>query len=29
MSYIGPMAWTYWDAGKAKIRPDTVGIPRP
>lgn len=22
-------AWVYWDAGKAKVRPDTVGIPRP
>ena len=29
MAYIRPVAWTYWDAGKAKIRPDTVGIPRP
>jgi len=29
MAYIRPIAWTYWDAGKAKIRPDTVGIPRP
>ena len=22
-------AWVYWDAGKAKVKPDTVGIPRP
>lgn len=22
-------AWVYYDAGKAKVRPDTVGIPRP
>jgi len=29
MAYIGPVAWTYWDAGKAKVSPDTVGIPRP
>ena len=29
MSYISPVAWTYFDAGKAKVSPDTVGIPKP
>ncbi len=28
-SYYQWVAWVYWDAGKAKVRPDTVGIPRP
>ncbi|HOX14296.1 MAG TPA: tripartite tricarboxylate transporter substrate binding protein [Spirochaetales bacterium] len=28
-SYYQPVAWLYWDAGKAKVSPDTVGIPKP
>ena len=28
-SYLQPVAWLYFEAGKAKISPDTVGIPRP
>jgi tripartite-type tricarboxylate transporter receptor subunit TctC len=28
-SYYQPVAWLYYDAGKAKVSPDTVGIPRP
>jgi tripartite-type tricarboxylate transporter receptor subunit TctC len=27
--FIQFVAWLYWDAGKAKVKPDTVGIPRP
>jgi putative tricarboxylic transport membrane protein len=27
--FIQFTAWLYWDAGKAKTKPDTVGIPRP
>jgi tripartite-type tricarboxylate transporter receptor subunit TctC len=29
MSYLSPVAWLYYEAGKAKISPDTVGIPKP
>jgi len=29
MSYISPVAWTYFDAGKAKVSPATGGIPKP
>ena len=29
MAYLSPVAWLYFDAGKAKISPDTVGIPKP
>jgi len=29
MSYLSPVAWLYYEAGKAKIAPDTVGIPKP
>jgi tripartite-type tricarboxylate transporter receptor subunit TctC len=29
MSYLSPVAWLYFEAGKAKISPDTVGIPKP
>ena len=29
MAYITPVAWTYFEAGKAKVSPDTVGIPKP
>ena len=28
-SYYQPVAWLYWEAGKAKISPDTIGIPKP
>lgn len=28
-TYYQPVAWLYYAAGKAKISPDTVGIPRP
>jgi tripartite-type tricarboxylate transporter receptor subunit TctC len=28
-SYYQTVAWLYYEAGKAKISPDTVGIPRP
>ncbi len=28
-AYYQPVAWLYWDAGKAKVSPDTVGIPKP
>lgn len=28
-SYYQPVAWLYWEAGKAKVSPDTVGIPKP
>jgi tripartite-type tricarboxylate transporter receptor subunit TctC len=28
-SYYQPVAWLYYEAGKAKVSPDTVGIPRP
>ena len=28
-SYLQPVAWLYYEAGKAKISPDTVGIPKP
>jgi tripartite-type tricarboxylate transporter receptor subunit TctC len=27
--YYQPVAWLYWEAGKAKVAPDTVGIPKP
>ncbi|HSB04640.1 MAG TPA: tripartite tricarboxylate transporter substrate binding protein [Thermodesulfobacteriota bacterium] len=27
--FIQFTAWLYWDAGKAKVKPDTIGIPRP
>ncbi len=29
MAYLQPVAWLYYEAGKAKIAPDTVGIPKP
>ena len=29
MAYLSPVAWLYYEAGKAKISPDTVGIPKP
>ena len=29
MAYLPPVAWLYYEAGKAKISPDTVGIPKP
>ncbi|MCK5201344.1 MAG: tripartite tricarboxylate transporter substrate binding protein [Spirochaetales bacterium] len=29
MSYISPVAWLYYDAGKAKASPETIGISRP
>lgn len=29
MEYLQPVAWLYYEAGKAKISPDTVGIPKP
>jgi tripartite-type tricarboxylate transporter receptor subunit TctC len=29
MAYLQPVAWLYYEAGKAKISPDTVGIPKP
>jgi tripartite-type tricarboxylate transporter receptor subunit TctC len=29
MSYLSPVAWLYFEGGKAKISPDTVGIPKP
>lgn len=29
MSYIAPVAWLYYDAGKAKVSPETIGISRP
>jgi len=29
MSYIAPVAWLYYDAGKAKASPETIGIARP
>ncbi len=28
-AYYQPVAWLYYDAGKAKVSPDTVGIPKP
>ena len=28
-TYYQPVAWLYYEAGKAKISPDTVGIPKP
>ncbi|MFQ3621150.1 MAG: tripartite tricarboxylate transporter substrate binding protein [Spirochaetales bacterium] len=28
-AYYQPVAWLYYEAGKAKISPDTVGIPKP
>lgn len=28
-AYYQPVAWLYYEAGKAKVSPDTVGIPRP
>jgi len=27
--FIQFTAWLFWDAGKAKVQPDTIGIPRP
>jgi tripartite-type tricarboxylate transporter receptor subunit TctC len=29
MAWIGPVAWLYYEGGKAKVSPDTVGIPKP
>jgi tripartite-type tricarboxylate transporter receptor subunit TctC len=29
MAYLQPVAWLYFEGGKAKISPDTVGIPKP
>jgi hypothetical protein len=29
MQMVRQTAWLYHDAGKAKVSPDTVGIPRP
>jgi tripartite-type tricarboxylate transporter receptor subunit TctC len=29
LSYYQPVAWLYYEGGKAKIAPDTAGIPRP
>ncbi|MFA6506622.1 MAG: tripartite tricarboxylate transporter substrate binding protein [Treponemataceae bacterium] len=29
MDWIQPIAWLYFEAGKAKVSPDTVGIPKP
>jgi hypothetical protein len=26
---VQPTTWLYFDAGKAKVSPDTIGIPRP
>lgn len=28
-TYYQPVAWLYYEAGKAKVSPDTVGIPKP
>ena len=28
-AYYQPVAWLYYEAGKAKVSPDTVGIPKP
>lgn len=28
-AYWQPVAWLYFDAGKAKVSPDTLGVPRP
>jgi hypothetical protein len=28
MKMVRQTAWLYFDAGKAKVSPDTVGIPR-
>ncbi len=28
-AYYQPVAWLYFEAGKAKVSPDTVGIPKP
>ena len=28
-AYYQPVAWLYYDAGKAKVSPDKVGIPKP
>jgi tripartite-type tricarboxylate transporter receptor subunit TctC len=28
-SYYQPVAWLYYEAGKTKVSPDTVGIPKP
>jgi len=28
-AYYQPVAWLYWEAGKAKFSPDTLGIPKP
>ncbi len=28
-AYYQPVAWLYWEAGKAKVSPDTLGIPKP
>ncbi len=29
MGYVQSVAWLYYEAGKAKVSPDTVGIPKP
>jgi tripartite-type tricarboxylate transporter receptor subunit TctC len=29
MAYLSPVAWLYYEGGKAKISPATVGIPKP
>ena len=28
-TYYQPVAWLYYEAGKAKVSPDTLGIPKP
>jgi len=28
-TYLQPVAWLYYEGGKAKLSPDTVGIPKP
>ena len=29
LPFIQLTAWLYWDAGKAQVKPDAIGIPRP
>jgi hypothetical protein len=29
MKMLVQTAWLYFDAGKAKVSPETIGIPRP
>ena len=29
MPYLQQIAWNYYDAGKAEISPDSIGIPKP